>query len=587
MPIPKISKAIIRNNSNTSSYNRGEDYYENEAVSDLKIRGNLIQAEVEGSKFNEYQVSIEFDASEITSAYCTCPYDNDGWCKHIVATLLTCSLANKIIEERPTLEHLLNRLDHQQTQSLVQELVEINPELIDDIEWFVSLIDSPTATKSPASSRRTKIDVASIRNRVRQIIEDGIEQLEYGSEEDPFSEELLAIIEEAQEFAQNGDGNHALAILEAMTTTYVDAWDELTNYGGDSYSITEPLNYAWTEAILSTDIPEEDVTDLQIMLESWQDEIGIDLTMSLEALRQGWNYEPLQQVMKGDSTQLYRDTRPDGASDLTLVRLAYLERQSRYTEYLNLAAAEGMTLQYLTQLAALGRVSEAISAAETQMDTAKVAFALAKTLSDDGYLSEALKISQTGLSLPECTYDFASWTSDLAKQVGDISTALEASIVAFEITPSFEDYTNVEELAGEIWSEVKQDLLQVLREPECWYHDDAKVEIFLHEGLIDEAIEAVKKDSYYRSESVHRVMEAAISSHPDWVIDNAQTRAAAIMNSGKADSYHEAVKWLKKVKSAYFQLGQQAEWSTYRSQLEQEYGRKRKLMELFKELNKL
>ena len=110
MLIPKISKAIIRNNSNTSSYNRGEDYYENEAVSDLKIRGNLIQAEVEGSKLNEYQVSIEFDASEITSAYCTCPYDNDGWCKHIVATLLTCSLANKIIEERPTLEHLLNRL---------------------------------------------------------------------------------------------------------------------------------------------------------------------------------------------------------------------------------------------------------------------------------------------------------------------------------------------------------------------------------------------------------------------------------------------------------------------------------------------
>ncbi len=583
MPIPKISEAIIRSNSNTSSYNRGEDYYENEAVSDLKIRGNLIQAEVEGSKFNEYQVSIEFDASEITSAYCTCPYENDGWCKHIVATLLTCSLANKIIEERPTLEHLLNRLDHQQTQSLVQELVEKNPELIDDIEWFVSFIDSPTATKSPASSRRPKIDVASIRSRVRQIIEDGIEQLEYGSEEDPFSEELLAIIEEAQEFAQNGDGNHALAILEAMTTTYVDAWDELTNYGGDSYSIAEPLNHAWTEAILSVDIPEADVTDLQIMLESWQDEIGIDLTMSLEALRQGWNYEPLQQVMKGDSTQLYRDTRPDGASDLTLVRLAYLDRQSRYTEYLNLAAAEGMTLQYLTQLAALGRVSEAISEAETHMDTAKVAFALAKILSDDGYLSEALKISQTGLSLPECTYEFASWTSDLAKQVGDISTALEASIVAFEITPSFEDYTNVEELAGEIWSEVKQDLLQVLREPKNWLRDYAKVDIFLHESLIDEAIEVVKKDSYYRSESVHRVMEAAISSHPNWVIDNAQVRAAEIMNSGKADRYHEAVKWLNKVKAAYFQLGQQAEWSTYRSQLEQEYGRKRKLMELFKE----
>ncbi|MBA3924566.1 MAG: hypothetical protein H0X31_23845 [Nostocaceae cyanobacterium] len=201
-------------------------------------------------------------------------------------------------------------------------------------------------------------------------------------------------------------------------------------------------------------------------------------------------------------------------------------------------------------------------------------------------MSEALKISQIGLSLPGCTYEFASWTSDLAKGVGDISTALEASIVAFEIVPSFEDYANVEELAGEIWSEVKQDLLQVLREPKNWYHDYAKVDIFLHEGLIDEAIEAVRKDSYYRSESVHRVMEAAISSRPDWVIDNAQTRAAEIMNSGKADRYHEAVKWLKKVKVGYFQLGQQAEWSAYHLELEQEHGRKRKLMELFKQLNK-
>ncbi len=323
MAIPQISEAIIRNNSNASSYSRGEEYYDHGAVSDLKRRGSLIQAEVEGSKFNQYQVSIDFDISEIISAYCSCPYDNGGWCKHIVATLLTCSLSNEIIEERPTLENLLNRLDHLQTQSLVQELVEKNPELIDEIDWFVSSIDSPTITKSPSSSRRTKIDVASIRSQVRQILEDGIEQLEYGSEDDPFTEELLAIIEEAQEFTQNSDGNSALAILEAITTTYAEVWDELTNYGGDSYSIAKPLDCAWTEAILCADIPEGEATDLQIMLESWQDEIDIDFAMSLEALRQRWNYEPLQEVMKGDSTQLYRDTRPDCASDLTLVRLAY------------------------------------------------------------------------------------------------------------------------------------------------------------------------------------------------------------------------------------------------------------------------
>ncbi|WP_277883954.1 hypothetical protein [Nostoc sp. FACHB-888] len=41
----------------------------------------------------------------------------------------------------------------------------------------------------------------------------------------------------------------------------------------------------------------------------------------------------------------------------------------------------------------------------------------------------------------------------------------------------------------------------------------------------------------------------------------------------------------KKIKAAYVQLGQKAEWFAYRSKLEAAYGRKHKLMELFKELN--
>ena len=58
------------------------------------------------------------------------------------------------------------------------------------------------------------------------------------------------------------------------------------------------------------------------------------------------------------------------------------------------------------------------------------------------------------------------------------------------------------------------------------------------------------------------------------------------MEQGKADRYDAAVNWLKKAKAAYIQLEQKAEWSADSSKLEAAYGRKRKLMELFKELNK-
>jgi uncharacterized Zn finger protein len=520
MSIPQISEATIRHNSNDSSYSRGQEYYNRGAVIDLKKRGNTIQAAVEGSEIKPYRVSINFDAGGITSVGCDCAYNYDGWCKHIVATLLTCSRSSAIIEERPTLEQLLDSLDHVQTQSLVQELLQKNPELIDDVDCFVSLRNSPTpATKSPSANRRSKIDVAPIRSQVRRILQNGLEQLEYGTEDDPFIEELTAIIEKAQEFAKNGDGNNAIAILEAITSTYAEAWDDLAEYGGDSYSIVEPLNNAWTEAILCAEIPEAEIIDLRVMLESWQDEIDADFAMSLSALQQGWNYEPLQLVMNGETdAQIWEGTRPDFADDLALIRLDFLDRQNRYTEYLNLAFSEGMTLQYLTQLAALGRVDEAMSAAKTQMDTAESAFALAKILREDGYLSEALGISRSGLSLPSgfislpgrkltpatnssgnCTYEFASWTSDLAEGLGDRAIALNACIVAFETRPSFRDYVKVENLALDTWSIVKQDLLEILRESESWYAGSAKVDIFLHEGLIDEAIKTVKTDSYYAS----------------------------------------------------------------------------------------
>ncbi|MHC0066422.1 SWIM zinc finger family protein [Nostoc sp. UIC 10890] len=85
MSIPEISEAIIRHNSNASSYSRGEEYYRRDAIpsvsfanADLKKRGNLIPAEVECSEITPYQVSIRFDAGGITSACCTFPYDYDG-----------------------------------------------------------------------------------------------------------------------------------------------------------------------------------------------------------------------------------------------------------------------------------------------------------------------------------------------------------------------------------------------------------------------------------------------------------------------------------------------------------------------------
>ena len=63
---------------------RGYDYYLSGKVASLEVVGDTLQAEVEGSYANEYDVMVAVDEDGGIEAGCDCPYD--GWaCKHIVA----------------------------------------------------------------------------------------------------------------------------------------------------------------------------------------------------------------------------------------------------------------------------------------------------------------------------------------------------------------------------------------------------------------------------------------------------------------------------------------------------------------------
>ncbi|WP_017317059.1 SWIM zinc finger domain-containing protein [Mastigocladopsis repens] len=483
-------------------------------------------------------------------------------------------------EPRPSLEKLLDRLDHVQTQRLLQELVAKHPELMEEISHHVNLV----TTAAPV--RRNTVDPAPYRQQVRQILRNALRYWEDGYDDDPIAEELLSLVQSAVDFCERGDGNSTLVILEAIASACVENWEDVADYGADNEEIVTALNEAWAEAILTAELTPEEKTDIQVKLESWQDEWDADFGLALEALHQGWDYPPLVRVFQGNITSegAWEGEAPDYADDLAMIRLKILERQERYQEYLYLAQAEGQTQQYLTMLGQLGQVEEAIDAAQTQMSSMEEAFALAKTLQEQEGLQQALHIAEMGLKLPgNCQYDFGTWTSDLAEGLGDKPAALSAKKAAFLALPSFADYQKIEDLAGESWASVKTELLERLHTYGGWGTEEAKVDIFLHEGLIDDAIATVTELSSYHSTVIYRVMDAAIPHNPDWVIANALRRAESIMDAGKAEYYHHAIEWLKKVRAAYLESGRKADWSKYRAELVQSHARKRKLMELFKQ----
>ena len=401
------------------------------------------------------------------------------------------------------------------------------------------------------------------------------------------TDDMQALIANAEDFTERGDANNALVALEAISKACVDYWDDVDEYGAESYDVVELLDQAWTEAILCAELAVSEKADLQEKLEAWQDQLGGTFSMSLEALRQGWDYPPLQQVLQGHITALgaWDRVAPDYADELALIRLRILDRQGRHQEYLYLAEAEGQTEHYLTMLVRLNQVDVAMKAAKTQMSSQHEAFVLAQALRQQDALTQALEIAQIGLSLPGqdyLHYELAIWTSNLAEGLDDRSAALSARIAAFNVKPVFSDYQKMEELAVEAWPTVRADLLKTLSNHKAWGDEQARVDIFLQEGLIDNAITAVKNLGYYHSELIQRVMDAAMVERPDWVIEQARHHAEEIMDAGKSNAYHHAIEWLIKARAAYLASERQSEWSAYRSKLMQTHGRKYKLMGMLK-----
>ena len=168
--IPKLSEPTIRHHAIAQSFERGQSYYWAGSVHSLIQRGDRLLARVEGSEVNDYQVDVHFDQGSVTRVTCPCPYDYEGWCKHIVAAVLTCLHQPDHIEQRPELATLLASLNREQLQAIVQNLANEQPEWMDAVEAQIALLTPSKTQKSQKVPRRTTVDPKPIERQVERII---------------------------------------------------------------------------------------------------------------------------------------------------------------------------------------------------------------------------------------------------------------------------------------------------------------------------------------------------------------------------------------------------------------------------------
>src|SRR3990170_2528779 len=83
---PALTDEDVSRLCGSTVYQRGQRYYRNGAVLRPRIEGDVLRAEVQGSRSKPYKVSVTVAPDQIISS-CDCPYGAE-YCKHAGALLV-------------------------------------------------------------------------------------------------------------------------------------------------------------------------------------------------------------------------------------------------------------------------------------------------------------------------------------------------------------------------------------------------------------------------------------------------------------------------------------------------------------------
>lgn len=597
MTLPPLSEAQIRQHASEESFARGVSYFHGGAVGPLVLRGGLLQAEVEGSQYEPYRVAISLDAGGVRAASCTCPYEWGGWCKHIVATLLAYAGAGPgEVALRPPLAELLAGLDREQLVGLLLRLAERDPALADEVD---ALLAAPPPAPAPsAPARRTAVDVQAIHLQIHRIFR-GQRYDDYMAASGILAG-LAPLAAQIRGFIEGDDAENALLLLEALTYDYSERWVDYDDSDGELGGFFDELGELWAEALLASDLGQGELDQWRERLEEWaaaaEDHGCEGLSIALQAAEEGWSLPWLAAAMRGEQPPATGRVLEPGA-ELLAIRLRVLERKGLARDALHLAAAAGMHREQALLLVRLGRGAEAAELGRRHFRTADEALDLAQALRDQGDLAGALAIGEYGLGLSpalsaldpmgyvheRARARLGAWLVDLAAAEGRVELALRAGAEALRVEPEPGLYRRLGELAGAEWPALREQLLASMRTSKRW-QGSGRIDIFLHEGLIDDAIAAL--GAHPTGADLARVMDAAVATRPDWVIAAATASAEGIINPGDAKHYDSAVDWLRRARSAYQAAGRTQDWTAYFQRLRATHARKHKLIALLDALER-
>lgn len=557
--IPTLSEQTIRSLVGVQTFQRGQQYYNNDAIFDPRRQGMLIKARCQGSSDNAYHVQVLFDATGVESNSCTCPLS--GYCKHVTALLLTWLYQPEDFLEQEEVEKLLEHYEKPQLIALIQQMLRREP----DLEVLLP--------KASTSGQPINLEI------YRRQVNTAIRRAGSGwGAAGRLADELAVTIEAADGLVAQQDYANAIAVYEVVVDGVLDQslmYDDEDGYlHGVIQDCTEGLEQCFLpvqdDAKLHEKILHILFTIYRFDIEAGGISVGDDaydlllanVTDEERKTVASWVRETVSASTSDWSNEAYGGFLLDLEAD-TLDDEAFLQ----------VARETGRTHDVVDRLLALERVDEATKETEHVIDYTMIS--LADLFVQHGHADVAERLMEER-SKKTTDMRVLEWLKKRYETKGNREAALRLANTLFRSQyATLSAYQEIRTLATDLkqWEEIGAQLIDFLHKKQ---NISLLISIALDEGEIDKAVELVKANgkqtlgslysygSYYHLNTIALdVAKAAEETRPQAAIQLYQEYLERLIAIRGRENYKSASELLKKVRALYMRIGESEQWDNY------------------------
>jgi uncharacterized Zn finger protein len=589
--IPTITEEDVRDLVGEGSFQRGQRYFRDNRIFDTRRAGMTLKAKCEGSRSTPYRVEVTFDNTGIADTDCSCPVS--GYCKHVVALLLTWLAEPDEFIEQQDINTLLQQCEKDELITLIKQMLRSDP----DLEYLLTTISKPG----------TPIDPQIYRNQVEMAYRNAGDEWGAASE---IADELLTIKETGDNFAERHDYASAVVVYDTIVTAVIDHHYEYQHQdeeGEIDEVITECVDglkqcldaaqgdSALREQILrmlfaidcfnveaggigfGEDAPEillEDTTDEERhTIAGWVREA------IAENKQQAPNFDFNSRWLDGFSFEEESVYTKNFALALLGGYLLELEEDTLDDEaYLRICRETGRIADAVVRLLELGRIDEAVQETKQASDYDLLGIANLFVEARKNTVAERIMQQRAWRSRDSRLLE---WLKKHYKTPDGTEDKLVQATATFQKDPTFEEYKEVRLLATQCgrWDKIRPELRAFLK---ASHLNELLTQVDLDENDADEIIKIVQSvGSPIVNETSNRIVaivQAAEETQPDTSLNFYLRYVAYLIDSRNRNAYEQASRILIRMRTLYEKLGKHEAWARYITRLH-EQNRARKALQ--------